>query len=167
MRTSGLLIIGGMVWLAACKSASVPSASTAPYQEDLAPLRPALTEITRTSEPGDPVIAKAIDPTISLKSELDSVSRIIVAMNLDQKYVDGYTIQIYSGSEREAAMQARDLALLVNPELKPEVSYHQPSYKVKAGQYTDRLEAHRIFSELKKEFPQAILIPERIVVQYD
>ena len=98
----------------------------------------------------------------NIKAELDSVDVIIAERNKSIKYADGFTIQIYTGNDRTEADQASDQARLIFPDMMPQISYYQPTYKVKVGQFTNRLVAHERFEEIKKTFPKALLIPERI-----
>lgn len=171
MRTSGFMIIISVALTWSCKTSSV-SSSSGSYSEDLSVWRPALLETEETGEPADhsnepKTSSTKMSPSGDLKNELNQVNALIVEQNKALKYVDGYTIQVYTGSSRETAMEAKGKVNELNPDLKPSVQYHQPNYKVKVGQYTDRLKAHEIFESLKKEFPQALLIPERIYVNYE
>ena len=159
----GLLIIG----LIGCKTSSVTTSSEEVYKEDLSYLRPSLSEEIVAEPEVEVPLPKAGLPTGHLKTELDSVNQIIISNNRAQRYVDGYTIQIYTGNDREAATEAMNRAMSIDPQLDPQIQYYQPSYKVKAGQYINRLEAHEVFEKLKTEFPLALLIPERIRVNYD
>jgi len=170
MRTSGILIAVLAIGTFACKTSQVTSSRSEPYKEDMSLLREDLARqkdtatiaiVPETSQPNTGV------PTGHLKVELDSVNKIIVEKNRQQRFVDGYTIQIYTGGDREVATEALTKAAELNPDLDPQIEYHQPSYKVKVGQYLDRLKAHEVFESLKEEFPLALLIPERIRVDYD
>ena len=170
MRYSGIIGICGLIILFGCKASKV-STKTAPeeYTEELSTLRPDLTlspGIDTVTMQSSTAMASYTFPG-NIRSELDSVNRIIIAKNTEQHYLDGFTIQIYTGNDRDAAYEARDKALLADPTLDPVISYHQPGYKVKVGQYTDRLQAHKVYTTLKTEFPLALLIPERIQVDYD
>ena len=160
----GLLLIG----LIGCKTSTVPTSSEEVYNEDLAFLRPSFVEeIAEEPEAEAPMASTTTLPSGHLKTELDSVNQLIISNNRAQRYVDGYTIQIYTGNDREAATEAMNRAMSIDPQLDPQIQYYQPSYKVKAGQYINRLEAHEVFERLKVEFPLALLIPERIRVDYD
>lgn len=172
MRTSGFLIILGTMLIWSCKTSSVSSSTTSSYSEDLSALRPPLTKSDTAASVKTPATGQVIKNTSSLpanalRTDLDSVNNIIAEQNKGRHVVDGYTIQVYTGSDREGAMQAKAKVAEINPDLSATVQYIQPNYKVKAGQYTDRLEAHEIFESLKKDFPQALLIPERISVSYE
>lgn len=166
MRTSRLLILVVLAGSFACKT-SKPTTSEEVYKEDLSSLRPDLKTEVESPKEEEPKIMASDLPQGHLKAELDSINEIIIARNREQQYVDGFTIQIYTGNDREAATAAMQLASVIRPELDAQIEYHQPSYKVKAGQYLDRLKAHEVFESLKEEFPLALLIPERIRIDYD
>jgi hypothetical protein len=102
-----------------------------------------------------------------IKNELDSISKIAYVQNKAGAYVDGYVLQVYSGSSREEANQARSKMYSAFPELEPKVSYHQPNFRVKAGRFTNRLKANRVHAQVKEIFPRALLIPERFLQKYE
>lgn len=171
MHNPGIIVICliCLSMLIGCKSSSV-SGKSAPteYKEELDHLRPDL-EASEEEPETEPFSER--DLTVNyvgdIKEELDSVNQIIISRNREVRYEDGFTIQIYTGNNRQAANEAKEKALEINPELDPVITYHQPSYKVKVGQYIDRLRAHEVYETLKKEFPLALLIPERVKVDYD
>lgn len=167
MRYSGIIILG-LLLLAGCKTTSVTTSKPTAYSESLANLRPDLYS-EASEEPEKPVAAEANEVAFTqhLKTELDSVNQLIIEKNKGQRYVDGYTIQIYTGNNRAEADSARVQAIRLEPTLNPKITYYQPSYKVKTGQFYDRLKAHEMFIFIKEEFPRALLIPERIKIDYD
>lgn len=165
MRTYRLAIL---LLLAACK-ATTPS-STSIYSEDLSIHRPVMVDETDTTDTQvtQEVVSEKYTPlTGHIKNELDSISKIAYAQNKAGFYVDGYVLQVYSGSSREEANQARSKMYASFPGLDPKVSYHQPNFRVKAGRFTNRLEAHRVYREVKEIFPKSLLIPERFLQKYE
>ena len=62
-------------------------------------------------------------------------------------------------------MQAKLMELFVDLDAK--VSYRQPNFRVKGGKFISRLEANRVYNEVKKDFPRALLIPERLLISYE
>jgi len=157
------LIIAFIVILASCKPVKVATSSSEGYKEDLSVNRPSLV-----STPEEPVDngAKEIEPAPKplvghIKAEMDSINILIAQKNESIDYVGGFTIQVYTGLDRDEADQAYDLAMTLDQDLSPEITYRQPSYKVKVGHYTSRLEANEIFQSLKGYFPNALMIPER------
>ncbi|MBV6639457.1 MAG: SPOR domain-containing protein [Cyclobacteriaceae bacterium] len=167
--------IGYIVFLAgflsACKTSVVSTSSTDNYQEDLSGLRPDLSAVAKspdnTPTTGSSSSNQYSSADLSITEELDSINKIIIQRNSEKKYVDGFTIQIYTGNDNEAAREAQEHSMLMFPDLEPVISYNQPTFKVKVGSYHNRLEAHKVFQSLKKEFPYALLIPERIAVNYE
>lgn len=166
MRAAGLIIVTFLL-AAGCKTSSVTTTTAEAYQEDLSGLRLPIKQKTEEPKIDSSKFVTSGPPKGHLKSELDSINQLIIIKNKSQRFVDGYTIQIYTGINREEATTAQDQAMALDAALKPVIEYHQPTYKVKIGQYTDRLKAHQVYEYVKKTFPLALLIPERIGVDYD
>lgn len=157
-----------MLFLIGCKA--VPLPSTPSYKEDLSVHRPKFesdgNQSALTSEPE--VLTEEFKPlTGGIKAELDSIVKISVAENKERKLVDGFFIQVYNGNSREEASNIRDRVAELYPDLTPQISYHQPNFRVKAGQFVDRLKAYRIYQSIKVDFPKALLVPDRFVITYD
>ncbi len=154
-----LLVIG-------CKSTQTGSTSSqdGKYSEDLSALRPKVEETvtpenTATSAKRDP---KAhIDAQFTVNRPLEAVLDSIDRINLSRKFIEGYTIQVYSGNKQDALNVKKQFALSI-PNVSSDVHYEQPNYKVKAGKYYTRLEAQKDFEQIRKYFPSAILVPGQI-----
>ena len=165
MRIDRLVIL---LLLAACK-ATVPTSSTS-YKEDLSIHRPVSTvaEESSPSTSSPSTNQEEYTPlTGHIGAELDSIAKIAYEQNKKGRYVDGYVIQVYSGSSREDANEAQFQMAETFPELDPKVTYRQPSFRVKGGKFIDRLEANRVYNQVKKKFPKALLIPDRLLISYD
>lgn len=165
MRIDRFIIVFVFI-IVSCKATKVTTTSNEePYKEDLSIYR--LDILTEEENNIEESIDNSITPQNTeiighIKSELDSVNILIANRNKELGYVEGYTIQVYTGTDRAKADDALEKALMLEADLYPEITYRQPSYKVKVGHYTDRLEAHAIFQSLIKHFPNALMIPERI-----
>jgi hypothetical protein len=103
-----------------------------------------------------------IEPQNHIKSELDSVLSTIRASRSEIEFLNGFTVQVYSGNNREQANEIKTQVYQAFEEYDPEISYIQPNFKVKIGRFFDRLEANKVYTRVKAEFPKAIVIPERI-----
>lgn len=158
------VIIGSILLSFGCKPTQVATSAIKPaYYEDLSVHRPILTIPEDTlNESLVQESQEEIQWTASIKEEMDSVSRMIARRNKELGYLEGFTIQVYTGTDRKEADNAMKAINLGYPDLTPEITYRQPSYKVKAGTYTNRLEAYAILQSLKEQFPRALMIPERI-----
>ncbi len=158
MRIDRLIILILMVGLAGCKTAK-PTVASPVYEEDLRVHRPPLVK----KEPLDEVkVEQAVELSGHLKAELDAISAIIVQENAKPRTEQGYTIQIYSGASREEATMALGKVRLSYPDIESSLTYFQPDFKVKVGQFTDRILAYETFEKLRVEFVDALLIPEKI-----
>lgn len=164
MRNCGIVLL---IFLVGCKVA--PPTSTPTYSEDLSVHRPQLESTSEQLEvtENDSLTEDFTPLTGGIKAELDSIVKISVAQNKERKLVDGFFIQVYNGNNREEASKIRNEVAESYPDLSPKVSYHQPNFRVKAGQFIDRLAAYRIYQEIKADFPKALLVPDRFVMKYD
>jgi hypothetical protein len=50
--------------------------------------------------------------------------------------------------------------------LNPDLSYKQPTYRIKLGDFTDRLDAKRFLVKLIiREYPKAIIIDDNVLIK--
>lgn len=104
----------------------------------------------------------SININSDIKPQLDSLLISIAENNRAKGFIQAYTIQVYTGNNRKIAEEAKLKVYQLLPVITPKLSYIQPNYKVKVGIYYDKLDAYSTHSYLKKSFPTAIIIPERI-----
>lgn len=137
------------------------------YQEDLSVHRPKY-ELIKPLE-GDNLKDEAnkanVKPLNDVTLKANALMDSIAARNKENKYFSGYTVQVYAGNSRDAAVQAKERIYRSLPNSEPEISYIQPNYRVKVGKFIERLEAQRFFMEIKSDFPNAIIIPEKISIE--
>ena len=141
--------------------------SDTPYYENLADVRP------RVVAPADTTLSASVAPkeiksvayTKTVNEKVDAVLDSIDRFNLMRRSVDGYTIQIYSGQNREDAMNAKKKMTTDLPDLTANLQYQQPKFRVTVGRYYSKLEAYQDLTKLRESFPSAILIPEKIAIR--
>jgi len=165
------ILIAGLI-LTSCSSkvSTTGSSSTAGsrYSEDLSGLRPKIESDTikipaqKDGNKNNP--AQYTEPKFAVNQSLDTVLDSISRINLSNGFVDGFTIQIYSGIKREEALNSKKQISSALPELDTELQYVQPNFRVRTGKYYDRLAAHKDYLAVKRYFPNAIIIPERIPI---
>lgn len=167
-----LIIIG--VWLMSCaspKSTTVSSQGSG-YSEDLSAWRPkpanapTNTNNTTTSNntPADVKRTEYVEPKYAVNKKLDTVLDSIDRYNVSKEFIDGFTIQIYAGMKREDALNAKKNLAQSLPEVTSEVEYAQPNFRVKAGKYFTRIDAQKDYLSIKKIFPTAIVIPDKVPI---
>ncbi len=134
------------------------------YHEDLYQLRPKYQEVAdsvaHTKHPPKVYVV----PTLSVNAKVNNVLDSINRFNTTRKFIDGYTIQIYSGQNREEANNAMK-RMSADPSLNAIWEYNQPKFRVRVGNYYSRLEAQKDLMRLKTIFPNTILVPEKILIR--
>jgi len=169
MRSSLFLFVFALI-ITGCKPAKQThvTQSGEKYSEDLSVLRPKAEEKT-----GD-VIAEEKNkrepkvfiekPLFTVNKQLDAVLDSIDRINLTRKFIEGYTIQIYSGTKREDAMNAKKQLTNTLPDLESELQYIQPNFRVKTGKYFTLLEAEKDYEQVRQYFQSAIVVPDKIAI---
>lgn len=76
--------------------------------------------------------------------------------------VYGYRIQVFFGTDRKEAYNEQARFKSLYPELNTYLSYTQPNYRVKVGDFRTRAEAQKLMNELRAEFPTLFIFSERI-----
>ncbi len=142
------------------------------YEEDLSALRdmPAVMadtvrQVDSLKQALDRDPARYVEARHAITETLDGILDSISMINLAEGTVDGYTIQLFSGPNLERAMNSRKELAIAMPEMKAELEYVQPNYKVRTGEYYTRLEAQPDYLAIKRHFPNAIVLPNRIRIR--
>lgn len=169
-----IVTIGITLISAACKrintTKNVNEATVATYKDDLNGFRPtykveeatsvAVTTPEKTAKP-----ATSAAPTGDITQKLDVALDTIAVRNRNIRFAQGYRIQIYSGGSRDEANKARDRSYALIRDAVPHIVYTQPTFRVKVGDFMDRLEAQRVYAILLTDFPNALIMPDRIEIR--
>ena len=154
-------------WFLACTPSAKISKSIG-YEEDLSVHRPKYDHTENNNS--ETVISDSpersnVAPKYHIKSELDSVLSAMILSKKDIRHISGYSIQVYSGNNRSKAAEVKKVVINISEDFEPKISYNQPNYKVKVGKYFSRIEANRDLVELKKKYRQALLVPDKILIE--
>lgn len=172
MRFATLII--ALFFLAACSSKVTTSSTTGSgkYSEDLSGLRkvePLPTDTLKATGTGNTELKRNpaiyLEPRHSINQSLDVVLDSIDRIHLANGVVDGYTIQLYSGVQRDEALDVRKQVATMLPQIDADMQFVQPNFRVRAGKYMNRLEAQKDYMTVKRYFPNAIIIPDRIAIK--
>jgi hypothetical protein len=106
-----------------------------------------------------------LEPRHTVNAQVDAVLDSIDRINLANATIDGFTIQLYSGKQQEEALNVKKQISQAMPTLEADILFSQPNFRVRAGKYLNRLEAQKDYMAVKRLFPNAILIPERISIR--
>jgi len=101
--------------------------------------------------------------TINIESspEIKTLIAKKIAYNKENHLVDGYRIQLFYGSESGVRRTKNKFASLF-PNTPSYIDYDAPEWKVRVGNYKDRLAADKALSKIILEFGDAIVIEYKI-----
>ena len=156
-----------------CKRAATPTKSTmiGDYEEDLSDVR-----LTYDKKPDiDNKDGKVIRDNVytALKDEIPmnvnkQVDRALDSMSVHNKnirYSAGYRIQVYVGNERRELDEAKSYIYQNFPDLNTYVTFSQPTYRLKAGDFTSRMDAERFYNAIRQRYSMAMIVNERIDIR--
>lgn len=88
-----------------------------------------------------------------------------IEMNSSDKKINGYRIQLFSSSGANSWSQANEVQsdfLKIYPDIDAYVIHVRPSFKVRIGDYRNRMEAERFYVEIRENFPDAFIVRDRV-----
>jgi len=100
------------------------------------------------------------DSLLTKRAELNRVGTSSGGGEFTSSY--GYRLQIYSGSNRNSAYNAQAKFNREFPEMRTYISYREPNFKVRAGDFRSRIEAERMKEQLRTMFSAMFIISEKI-----
>ncbi len=166
MKTGRQILLTGLIFhfLVGCVAQKKNDKA---YYEDLSAIRPRVAAPVDTVRDSSVLQRefRAVPFTKTVNVKVDAVLDSIDRFNLMRRSVDGFTIQIYSGQNREEAMNTKKKMTTDIPDLTANLQYQQPKFRVTVGKYYSKLEAYQDLSRLRKSFSSAILVPEKIAIR--
>lgn len=97
-------------------------------------------------------------------SRIDTLITRIYGRTDDKPKMSGYRIQIYSGSNKKESLKAKSDFLQSYDNIPIYLDYQQPNYKIRVGDFRNRVEAQKLYNALLKEenFKAVIIVPDEI-----
>jgi hypothetical protein len=133
------------------------------YSENLAAHRKKFGVVTSTTpkltQTGHRKKSAHLVPISAITDQLDYLLARKKEASEHLKYVHGYTVQVYTGSNREEAFKIRSRLHTQYPTMMPSVSYDLPHYTVQVGKFLNKLEAYPTYAAIRRHMPQAIIRP--------
>jgi hypothetical protein len=103
----------------------------------------------------------------SRNEQLQLVTDSVISKNKNLTYSTGYRVLVYSGPDRVKAMECRKTVLKRFPKVHVYAIYHQPDWRIKVGDYDNRLEIQKMYTDLQADFPNAMIVPDQIFISTD
>lgn len=97
-----------------------------------------------------------------LKTEQDKNIDLLIQDYADNKKFNGYRIQLFAGNSKLEAIKVKSDFISKYENNYPEVIYQVPNFKVRVGNFRDRLEATKMLEKYKTEFPYAFIVQDEI-----
>lgn len=120
---------------------------------------------SNASQPVEDSKTPLSDMPLHVNKKLDAILDTISMRNKSIKFTNGFRIQIYVGNDRKAADDAKIYTYQKYPEIFPYLSYQQPIYKVKIGDFLNRMDAERYYADLKDLYPSAMILPDKVEIK--
>ena len=95
-----------------------------------------------------------IDAIVAKKSEIKSPAI--------HPEIDGYRIQLFFDSDKSQVNNARSRFISQYPKVDTYVEFKAPNFFLKVGDFRTRLEAEKVLTNVKAEFPTSFIIQEKI-----
>jgi len=107
----------------------------------------------------DPLIDSLIEKRIELnKKKPTTTNPTSTAIVSDM----GYRVQIFYGSDRREAFNEQSKFKAIYPKLRTYITYKEPNYYLRVGDFRTRMDAQRLLNELKANFPTLFIFREKI-----
>jgi len=97
-------------------------------------------------------------PTINMEEGIDQLLQKNQEINILKNGIEGYCIQIYTGTSREESINIKYKFKKTFPEITT-ISYirENPNWKVKVGKFRTKMEAQKLHSIVKSQFPASFI----------
>jgi hypothetical protein len=97
-------------------------------------------------------------------AKLDTLVQRLYDANLTEQKIPGYRVQIYSGSNRSLANQVKSLFMTSYPGVKVYLSYSQPYFKLRIGDFRTKAESMKMYNILltDEHFKAVLIVPDMI-----
>ncbi|WP_347159619.1 sporulation protein [Pontibacter chitinilyticus] len=131
------------------------SSAKASVNEDLSQYRPKYTAEEATA------VAR-VEPTHHVNDQVAVLMDTVASVNRNIRYAKGYRILAYNGSERQGVMNLRKAIIGRVPDVKDYLTYQQPNFRLKIGDFFSRIEAQQVLNQIQDLIPNAQIVPDQI-----
>lgn len=87
---------------------------------------------------------------------------VVEKKNNKPQVIKGYRIQVYYGTSRQEAANAKMLFMKKYPKVRSYLTYNNPQYRLKVGDFKSRAEADAFADGLRGMFKTVMIVSENI-----
>jgi len=107
----------------------------------------------------DPLIDSLIAKRIELNTKKPTTTNPISSVPVSQI---GYRVQIFYGLDRRQTFSEQAKFKSLYPRINSYITYREPNYYLRVGDFRTRLEAQNLLNELRSIFPTLFIFREKI-----
>lgn len=74
----------------------------------------------------------------------------------------GFRLQVYNGTDRNEANKVKTELLQLYPDQDVYLKYEQPRFKVRIGNFRNKIEAQKLYHDLKVAYEGVFIVPDKI-----
>jgi hypothetical protein len=74
----------------------------------------------------------------------------------------GFRVQVYNGTDRNEANRVKTQLLQLFSGYDVYLKYEQPRFKVRIGDFRNKIEAQKLYTDLRTSFEGVFIVPEKI-----
>jgi hypothetical protein len=110
-------------------------------------------------------VTDPVEPMHHVNDRVRVLMDTVASQNKAIRFAQGYRIMAYHGTDRKTAMDIRRAIIQRVPEQRDYLAYQQPTYRLKIGDYYNRLEAHQTLLLLRDIIPNALIVADQINIR--
>ncbi|AMQ00718.1 Preprotein translocase [Pedobacter cryoconitis] len=107
----------------------------------------------------DPLVDSLIEKRIALSKKATPATGHRNGAIVSQM---GFRVQVFYGSDRRHTFNEQARFKSAYPKLNTYITYKEPNYYLRVGDFRTRLEAQRLMNELRSTFPTLFIFREKI-----
>lgn len=94
--------------------------------------------------------------------DIDTLLMKTVEASKESHQFSGYRIQVFQATDRATAFKMKKELMAVLPDEDVRLIFNEPWYKIRVGNYRNRIEAQALYQQLIKLYPQTFIVPDKI-----
>lgn len=106
--------------------------------------------LVKSLKPGTVIIVK--------DQRIDKVSDFLRGGTTNHPVISGYRVQIISSSNKSTVDSEKGRFMTLYPGTKSYTDYSVPNFRLRAGNFRNKLEAQKFQHEIKKDFPNTFVV---------
>jgi len=98
-------------------------------------------------------------------TNIDALVNKHIRLNSNRSRMNGYRIQLAQNSSRSFVLEKKNDFLQKYPDIRSYMVYEQPYFKLRVGNYENKLDAFRVYRDILRNFGNAFIVEDFIDVE--